>query len=167
MGIPTLMAEGPTSGTYTAGPTANRIGVYMYAGGGGAGPAMCCMANRSGGNGGAGFYNKPITQPFSQPYSVGGGGTSNSGGPAGNAGGSTSIANVGTANGGGGGPGGPGNGSPGSQPGSNLTIANLYRPGGSGNAFSQQGVLSVGTGSNNPQQNGQAGLLVVFENSGT
>jgi hypothetical protein len=39
--------------------------VYMYAGGGGQ------SNNNSGGNGGGGFYNKPITQPFSQPYTVG------------------------------------------------------------------------------------------------
>jgi hypothetical protein len=35
MGIPTLLLAGPASGTYTASPTANRIGVYMFAGGGG------------------------------------------------------------------------------------------------------------------------------------
>jgi hypothetical protein len=125
------------------------------------------MANRSGGNGGAGFYNKPITQPFSQPYSVGAGGNSNSGGSAGNAGGSTTIANVGTVNGGGGGSSGAPNGAVGNQPGSNLTIANIYRPGGSAFVQSQQGVLAAGTGAKTPQQNGQVGLLVVFENSGT
>jgi hypothetical protein len=159
MGIPTLMAQGPTSGTYTAGPTTNRIGVYMYAGGGGSGPSMCCMAHRTGGNGGAGFYNKPITQPFSQPYSVGGGGAANS------AGGNTTIANVGTVNGGGGGGGSPG--ANGNQPGSNLTITNLYRPGGSGSSFSQGSTPAVGRGSLTPQDTGGAGLLVVFENSGT
>jgi hypothetical protein len=94
MGIPTLQKIGPASGTYTAAPTANRIGVYMVAGGSG--------TNASGGMGdygavgGWGFWNKPITQPFSQPYSVGGGGA----GAAHNAGagGNTTIANVGTAN---------------------------------------------------------------------
>jgi hypothetical protein len=35
MGIPKLTAAGPSSGTFTAAPTANRLAVYMYAGGGG------------------------------------------------------------------------------------------------------------------------------------
>jgi len=89
MGIMTLSTQGPASGTYTAAPTANRIGVYMWAGGGGGG--------YGGGQGGYGFYNKPITQPFSQPYSVGAAGN---GAPSqgGNAGGATTIANVGTTN---------------------------------------------------------------------
>lgn len=56
MGIPTLFQVGPASGTYTAGPTANRILAYSYGGG----PA-----------GGFGAYNVPIVQPYSQPYSVG------------------------------------------------------------------------------------------------
>jgi hypothetical protein len=38
MGIPTLVRTGPSSGTYTASPTANRIGVYLYGGGGGGTP---------------------------------------------------------------------------------------------------------------------------------
>jgi hypothetical protein len=161
MGIPTLMVQGPGSGTYTAGPTTNRIGVYMYAGGGGGQSPMC--AHNSGGNGGAGFYNKPITQPFSQPYSVGAGG--NSAQSSSNAGGNTTIANVGTVNGGAaatGNPGGPGN-----QPGSNLTIVNAFRPGGSGSVFSQNDTVATGRGALAAGLNGGTGLLVVFENSGT
>jgi len=56
MGIPTLFQVGPASGTYTAGPTTNRIIAYSYGGG----PA-----------GGFGAYNIPIAQPYSQPFSVG------------------------------------------------------------------------------------------------
>jgi hypothetical protein len=95
MGIPTLITQGPASGTYTAAAGASRIGVYMWAGGGGG-----SNNGATGGNGGFGFYNKPITQPFSQPYAIGGAGT----GPGGSgAGGATNVANVGTVNGGGGG----------------------------------------------------------------
>jgi hypothetical protein len=39
MGIPTLISAGPASGTFTASPTTNRLAVYMWAGGGGAGNA--------------------------------------------------------------------------------------------------------------------------------
>jgi hypothetical protein len=158
MGIPTLMVQGPGSGTYTAGPTANRIGVYMYAGGGAGASPMC--ANNSGGKGGAGFYNKPITQPFSQPYSVGAGGNSPGG-----AGGNTTIANVGTVNGGGSGA--NSTGANGNQPGSDLTIVDAFRPGGSGSLFSQGSSVATGRGSQGAGQPGGAGLLVVFENSGT
>jgi hypothetical protein len=168
MGIPTLMAGGPSSGTFTAGPTTNRLGVYMYAGGGGAGPDPGCIGNRQGGYGGAGFYNKPITQPFSQPYSVGAGGNPNAGGPPGSSGGNTTMANVGTVNGGGGGPN-QANvyASPGNQPGASLTISNQYRPGGSTGTPGATGSTAAGIGAVNPQVGGGSGFLVVFENSGT
>lgn len=146
MGIPTLYAAGPASGTFTASPTTNRLGVYMVAaggGGGGAGPI--------GGNGGFGFYNKPITQPFSQPYSVGAGGNS-PGNPAGNPGGNTTMANVGTVNAGNGG----NPGTQGNQPGASLTYpARDFVVGGN---FGQGG---------QPSSSGSPGVLVVFENNGT
>jgi hypothetical protein len=152
MGIPTLMLAGPAPGTYTAAPTANRIGVYLYAGGGsgGAGPDV---SPTYGGQGGGGFWNKPITQPFSQPYSVGGGGV-NSGAAGGSAGGSTTIANVGTANGGGGSSGNS-SGAAGNQPGSNLTVPYSFR-GGAG--FS----APVGQSAT-----GGPGAIIVYENTGT
>jgi hypothetical protein len=120
------MVAGPASGTYTAAPTANRIGVYMYAGGGNGGVQPNCNPT-SGGDGGGGFWNKPITQPFSQPYAVGG------------ATGNTTLTNVGTANAGANGS--PSNpGSPGNQPGSALTIPMKFRGGAEtqpGNNFGQ------------------------------
>jgi hypothetical protein len=67
MGIPTLYAVGPTSGTYTAGPTTSKIIAYTYGGG----PV-----------GGYGAYVVPISQPYSQPYSVGGSGSATRLGPA-------------------------------------------------------------------------------------
>jgi hypothetical protein len=160
MGILTLMAAGPASGTYTASPTANRIGVYLYAGGG-RGNGGCCV-NRSGGVGGGGFWNKPITQPFSQPYSVAG--------PSNGAGANTTMANVGTANGGNGATVNA-NGNSGTQPGSNVTIPPEFRGGGTvstlGNAsysnrtFSQAGLSGGGCFS------GNGGAIIVFENTGT
>jgi hypothetical protein len=56
MGIPTLYAVGPASGTYTAGANTNKIIAYAYGGG----PT-----------GGFGAWVVPITQPYSKPYSVG------------------------------------------------------------------------------------------------
>ena len=177
MGIPTLMVAGPASGTFTANPSANRIGVYMYAGGGGA-----SSTGSSGGTGGGGFYNKPLTQPFSQPYSVGAGG--NFAGPAnqnggGNAGGNTTMTNVGTVNGGAGAsqnvPGSSGN-----QPGASLTIPTDFRGGpirfylgsnpdpsiyywGAGaNSYSPRGDCVPAAG-----RSGFSGALIVFENTGT
>ena len=163
MGIPVIATSGPASGTYTASPTANRIGVYMWAGGGGAGQGIgdpFFNAGGPGGAGGFGFYNKPITQPFSQPYAVGAGGGQNA------SGGATNIANVGTVNGGGGGNNAnapaPGNqGAAGNQPGASLPFSNLRQ-------FivgSSQG--TGGGGSINPGGAGAAGALIIFENTGT
>jgi hypothetical protein len=154
MGIPTLYASGPSSGTFTAGPTANRLAVYMAAGGGGA----AYSPGGGGGGGGFGFVNKPITQPFSQPYSVGAQG--NGGGLNGNAGGNTVFTNVATFNGGGGGVYNGGNGANGNQPGASLTYPRRgfvvgFEAGRGGDTGNLQG--SPGTG----------GVLAVFENTGT
>ena len=172
MGIPILGLTGPASGTVAASPTANRLGVYMYAGGGG-GSNNASPGNqaRPGGAGGFGFYNKPITQPFSQPFSVGAGGNAGSSpgenvGNPGGAGGATTIANVGTVNGGNGGTGGPWqvNGNPGNAgtaPGASLAL---------GPAFNLRG---MGIGDPNRGNAGAAaavgvsGALAVFENTGT
>jgi hypothetical protein len=149
MGVPTLFAKGPTSGTYTANPAATRIGVYMLAGGGNPGtPAIYMCGEQRGGGGGSsggfGFYNKPITQPFSQPYSVGG------------SSGNSTIANVGTVTGGNAGnpaPGNPGNpGNPGSAPGATIAVPIDARP------------FVIGPPSG---LNGGPGMIVVFENIGT
>jgi hypothetical protein len=161
MGIPVLTASGPASGTYTKNNAANRIGVYMWAGGGGNSPAFFgCVNPGTGGKGGMGFYNFPTTSPFSQPYSVGGGGNSgnmNAPGPnnPGNAGGNTTVANVGTVNGGG-----AGNGS-------------SFNPGTPGAAGNQPGaslaynIRSFVVGAVNTGEAGVAGALIIYENTGT
>ena len=166
MGIPTLMVAGPASGTYTASPTANRIGVYMYAGG--SGGARNAPNAVPGAPGGGGFYNKPITPPFSQPYSVGGGGTT---GNTPGAGGNTTIANVGTVNG--------GNAStPGNQPGSSLTIPMDFRGGYIETVpfgFSDSIQYYWGSKGNAAQfmcgcknnSLGTPGAIIIFENTGT
>jgi hypothetical protein len=150
MGILTNMTQGPASGTYTASPTAGRIGVYMAGGGGNAGANSPMMdsptAGGAGGKGGFGFYNKPITQPFSQPFSVGG------------ATGNTTITNVGTAN-----------------AGANGNNAPAFTPGNTGASGNAPGAaLTLPAGGNwivggNPGigQAGNPGALAVFENTGT
>jgi hypothetical protein len=172
MGVPVLYSVGPASGTFTAAPTANRLGVYMVAGGGGGAQGQTTFTSGgTGGQGGFGFYNKPITQPFSQPYATGGGGN------APGTGGTTTIANVGTVNGGAGGnPGNPGNpGAAGNAPGASLTypvsaktfvVGGSFGGGGSGGNTGgpqMEGQSQPAT----PPQGGTAGVLVVFDNTGT
>lgn len=162
--LPRLAVSGPASGTFTAEAAANRLGVYMYAGGGaGGGPGP--MTVGSGGSGGFGFYDKPITQPFSQPYSVGAGG--NPGGYGnGNSGGATNVTNVGTVNGGaaasGTSPGANGN-QPGSTSNWNLRsfITGFGAGSGGGGAFN-----NPMCGPSNPAQGGQSGALIIFDNTG-
>lgn len=163
MGIPTRFTAGPSTGTHTASPSSNRLGLYMIAGGGGQGGGQHYgNSGGSGGQGGFGFFNKPITQPFAQPFSVGGagsvGGFQPSGqgaGSPGGAGGATSFTNVGTVNAGNGGNGAagfaPGNpGSAGNAPGASLTYPTAsFQVGGSFGA------------------NTTPGALVIFENNGT
>jgi hypothetical protein len=178
MAIPTLIAVGPASGTYTATPSANRLGVYMYAGGG-ASNGSDINPGRSGGSGGGGFYNKPITQPFSQPYAVGAQGNATAAN--GNAGGATNFANVGVVNGGAAATG-PASGADGNQPGSSLTIpaTNSIRggrvivsSGGPGGTNLVVGFGAGGVGRNSggcgpaPGQGGNPGGLIIYENTGT
>jgi len=109
--VPKLLAKGPSSGTYNAGPAGGSLLAYAASGGGGGGGGS---AHQSGGNGGQGYFavfTRDITPPFSQPYSVGSGGSGGHGrnepsSPGGGSGGGTSIANFFTVNGGGGGSGG-------------------------------------------------------------
>jgi hypothetical protein len=67
MEIPTLYAVGPSTGTFTAQPSTNEIIAYSYGGG----PA-----------GGFGAKTINVTQPYSQPYSVGASGAATRLGPA-------------------------------------------------------------------------------------
>ena len=93
------------SGTYTANATATVVGAFMRGGGGGPGGNWQNGAlGTRGGLGGFGYFETPISQPYSQPYSVGSGGNQGPYQAVGNAGGATTIANLGTANGGPGGP---------------------------------------------------------------
>jgi hypothetical protein len=150
-GIQTLSAIGPASGTFTASPTANRLAVYMTAGAGNVGNTTFggqdppfALPGGAGGSGGFGFFNKPISQPFSQPYSVGG------------AAGNTTIANVGTVNAG-------NNGNPGSPP---TSGGNAGNPGNSPGA-----TLSLNVNRTNvigaTSSSGTTGQIAIFENIGT
>jgi len=142
--IPTLIQVGPNSGTHTASPAANRLAIYMWAGQGPPGPPGMDgeFPVGQGGTGGYGFYNKPITQPFSQPYAVGG------------PGGNTTMTNVGTVNTGNSGNTNPStNGSPGTAPGASLNWPILVR--------------SIYGPTNQPTAGGGAGQIIIYENTGT
>ena len=135
-------------------------------GGGAAGGPYGRQSGGTGGKGGVGFYSKPITQPFSQPFTVG------TGGPTGGAGNATNFANVGTVNGGAQGNNAgpvPGNtGAAGNAPGASFTYpvypfviqgSNTAFDGGAG-ALGNAMVAA-------PAVAGNAGILCVFENDGT
>jgi len=182
MGVPTLFAVGPASGTFTASPTTNYATAYIHGAGGGGGGGVAGPYNPGGGTGGSGgfgMYAFPISQPFAVPYSVGGPG--NGGGPGvsasapgGGAGGSTTLTNVGTANGGAGGGSAPGGstGATGNAPGASLTYPSRSFIVGSnfglnGNAGGRGNVTMEGQ--QNPGGGGGAGTegcLVIFENTG-
>jgi hypothetical protein len=181
--VVTRFTNGPTSGTHTASPTANRLTAYLYAGGGGGGGGNRNAAafGGSGGNGGYGYFNVPIVQPYAVPFAVGAGGNPggsgfNSGATAGGAGGATSlntnlIANAG--NGGNQAPGSPSNtsGNPGNAGGS--PAATLIAPNKTfvtGFSGGQAGAGGPGGDGGNPGAGGgagEAGALVIFENTGT
>jgi hypothetical protein len=160
MGIPTRFSVGPSSGTHTAAPTANRLGVYMVAGGGGGGPTPGFVGGPGGQPGGFGFYNKPITQPFAQPFSVGAGANLNG------TGGATTLTNTGTVNGG-------STNVAGSAPGASLTypvrdfvVGGTFGAGASGGSpGNPMGMCMTNPGS--PGMAGTQGCLVIFENTGT
>jgi len=167
---PTLYATGPSSGTYTASPTANRLGVYMWAGGGGGNNYNGTVGFPYGGNGGGGYYSKPITQPFSAPYSVGAGGPNN-----GQSGSPTSMTNVGTVNAGSGGNPNVSQASPGNAPGATFpvtgriiasaaparTVFHTFMCG--ANAVFTTATWGAGAGI----YTGVEGAIVIFENTGT
>jgi hypothetical protein len=146
MAIPVLSSlTAGASGTYTASPSANRIGLYLYGGTGGGSSGWDggeMTSYQTGGGGGYGFWNIPVAAPYSQPYALGNNG--NTGPPIiGNAGNASRFgpapAPVATSNGGGGSYGGgppPGqaNGTPGNAPGSSFVAANRSFVTGGGNA---------------------------------
>jgi len=166
MGIPVLAVKGPATGTYTASPSASRIGVFLMAGAGNVGGNNVgddgsVIFGGTGGVGGYGYYNKSITQPFSQPYSVGG------------AAGNTTMTNVGTVNAGSAGGGGGSSGSPGTAPGASLEFPNYpaiappranHPAGAIAGAFGT-GFNGLGTGTSNVGI--QPGSIFVVENTGT
>jgi hypothetical protein len=100
---PTLVAQGPASGTFTAGPASTKLLAYAISGGGGGGGGASNQGGGSGGSGVYGIFTRPISAPFAQPYVVGGpgnpgNGTGNPTAPAGGAGGATNMANYFTIN---------------------------------------------------------------------
>jgi len=119
------------SGSFTANPAATKLGIYlMGGGGGGATRPGNAPTVQPGGDGGFGFFSiSSLSHPYTQPFSVGGGGSMNSsqspGGSASNFGPSPSP--LATANGGNGGGGNPGvvPGNPGDAPGADRDFTPL------------------------------------------
>ena len=87
--IESLSRGGPSSGTFTAQPGTTKIMVYAMGGGGG-GSNYGQPGKAPGGFGAYGVYAAPVSQPFSVPFTVGGGGNTNPSGTGGG-GGTTSF----------------------------------------------------------------------------
>jgi hypothetical protein len=141
--------------------------------GGGPGGNPGANSSGTGGKAGFGFYNAPIAQPFSQPFSVGAGA------------GNTNLTNVGTVNAGNAGSPGPftpcsnpgTDGNPGNAPGAAVTLGapvnNMRFLIGSPTAST--GLLPADSGygaggitsPSAPGRAGSPGVLVIFENTGT
>ena len=170
--VPAVISQGSNSGTYTATGSANYILAYAVAGGSGGQGGGTNPSTYAGGKGGYGVYSKSITQPYSQPYSVGAAGNGGSG-------------NYGNVGGGGGGPGGATNiggwftvnaGSGptvGTAPAAQIDLTNstgknllgfgdFGKGGGGGSPYWN----NPGT-PGNPGQSGTAGVLYLLENIGS
>ena len=169
--IPTQILIGPSSGTYTANPAANRLSIFSYGARGGPGGSSdnTGAGGGAGGFGGVGYYNVPITQPYSQPYSVGVVGntgspsaSNNDPAPAGGAGGNAVLGPSGsvlTANGGGGGNGGAANFPV--VPGNAGAAGNINPAGQLSLTNTRNFVTGTALADNGPAK------IVIFENIGT
>jgi len=161
---------GPSSGTYTANPNANKAQIYL-AGGGGGGGGSGYRNGGTGGAGGYGLYTVSVSGGTAYPYSLGSGGNggsgSNNSGNTGNSGNGSNVTNLAVANGGSGGGGGQpgssgGTGSAGSAPGANATGFNRGILFGSNN-IGNGGNGGPGFPNGGPGGSGQGGFLAVFE----
>jgi len=159
---------GPTSGTYTANPTATKVIVYAAGGGGNGGAGAFTtpqggpgQPGGDGGTGGMGSFFFPVTAPYSEPYSVGG------------IGGTTTLDTNVTANGGqnlaGGGPS-PAyqasDGTPGTAPGATVDFTGNNQD---MKIFMAPDIGTGGAGGGTPAQGGQPGNpggLYIFEDLG-
>jgi hypothetical protein len=179
-GVLKLFASGPASGTFTAAPTANRVLVFAVGGGGGNGNNNSFGAQQ-GGVGGYGYWNQPVTAPYSAPYAVGGAGNNVANIGAGGTGGATTLGNIVTSNGGAGGPQNAG-GAAGNAPGSALTFSPNTNSTFDGPLtvklygcpqvvyIKQQygaGVMLSNPPGPNRLENANPGVLIVYDNSGT
>ena len=161
------------SGSFTANPAATKLGIYvMGGGGGGATRPGNAPSTQPGGDGGFGFFSiGSLSHPYTQPFSVGGGGSMNSsqspGGTASNFGPSPSP--LATANGGNGGGGTPGvvPGNPGDAPGADRDFTPLgYNTYLGYLGTNRPGVAKGGTGGRTPSPTGSPGgpgYVAIFE----
>ena len=177
--LPTTLET--SSGNFTAQTNADAIVVYMSGGGGGASGPWSQGAFGNGGQGGLGYKYESITQPYTQPFTVGTGGAGGNFQSPGSAGNATTFASptIFTANGGNGAGAGvnvapPGN--IGSSPGSTFNLGPSFpNTAGTRNALfglhssSPLANGSGGQGLNNPTGpgiSGQSGYVLVYENIG-
>ena len=172
-----LWRGGPATGTFTAAPTAKAIGAYIWGAGGGNGGSYGMAGaptNGFGDPGGLGYYgywNYPISQPYSIPYAIGAGGTPGNtfygpfGGAANSGGGPTTFGPTITVSGGGAAPGHPlyGNNGPGTPGTSNgpLTAA-VAGP----TTYPRTYIIGVEPTAQPWALGGSPGGIVIYQNTG-
>jgi len=171
--VPKTLSLGPSSGTYSSTTGTSAILAYAVGGGGGGGSGNDSRghAGGPGGDGAFGAYTKDITHPFSQPFSVGGGGAAGPAGTSspGSSGGATSLTTVFNVNGGSGGN--SGNFVPGNT-GADGNVSNSPTP--VSVSATNPDVYPVftslargGAGGINSVGSGKAGAITIYENIGT
>jgi hypothetical protein len=104
--VKTFVRGTAETATFTAQPTTTKLHLYLSGAGGGGGGGVPAGSGRDGGMGGFGFFNVPVSQPFSVPYTIGAGGTGGTNTGTGNNGSAGQASSFNTnlvANGGGGG----------------------------------------------------------------
>ncbi len=73
--VKTFVANAAGTATFTAQPGTSKVHLYMKGAGGGGGGGGGSQPGGVGGHGGFGFWNIPVSQPYSVPFTLGTGGT--------------------------------------------------------------------------------------------
>ena len=84
--VKTFVANATGTATFTAQPGTSKVHLYMKGAGGGGGGGAGSQPGGLGGHGGFGFWNIPVSQPYSAPFTLGAGGTGGQTSPANNPG---------------------------------------------------------------------------------
>ena len=168
--------QGGATGNYTANPGANNASAFVRGGGGGGG-GYGGPHNRPGApgaDGGFGFFFAPVSGGTDYAYAVGSGGTGGNNAQPGGTGTASTVANIGTANGGQRGTNSTGqnpgqSGSRGTAPGAQFDISQNANGPGRLLYGDDRGRGGNGAPQNSPNtaQSATPGFILLYDNSGT